>query len=244
MAAQQVLTGCEKLAKRDQYAEIIALAVDKGAAADAIEKLVNLQQQVLAKEYEQDFNDAMNRAQTEMKHVRADAENPQTKSKYATYKALDSALRPIYTKFGFSLSFSTTDCPIPEHIRVLCFVSCSGHTRTYQCDMPCDGKGAKGGDVMTKTHAAGAAMSYGMRYLLKMIFNIAVGEDDTDGNEPQAEWVENFLEAIRGAGDYDELDRYFREAFKKTNGDTKIQKILVAAKDRRRGELRNANHQL
>ena len=50
--------------------------------------------------------------------------------------------------------------------------------------MPADGKGAKGGDVMTKTHAAGAAMSYGMRYLLKMIFNVAVGEEDKDGNEP------------------------------------------------------------
>jgi len=35
---------------------------------------------------------------------------------------------------------------------------------------------------MTKTHAAGSAMSYGMRYLLKGIFNVAVGEDDDDGN--------------------------------------------------------------
>ena len=51
--------------------------------------------------------------------------------------------------------------------------------------MPADGKGAKGGDVMTKTHATGAAVSYGMRYLLKMIFNVAVGEDDTDGNGPR-----------------------------------------------------------
>jgi len=48
--------------------------------------------------------------------------------------------------------------------------------------MPADGKGAKGGDVMTKTHAAGSAMSYGMRYLLKMIFNVAIGENDDDGN--------------------------------------------------------------
>jgi hypothetical protein len=47
--------------------------------------------------------------------------------------------------------------------------------------MPADGKGAKGGDVMTKTHATGSAIQYGMRYLLKMIFNIAVGDDD-DGN--------------------------------------------------------------
>jgi hypothetical protein len=49
--------------------------------------------------------------------------------------------------------------------------------------MPADGKGAKGGDVMTRTHATGSALSYGMRYLLKMIFNVAVGEDDDDGND-------------------------------------------------------------
>jgi hypothetical protein len=57
-----------------------------------------------------------------------------------------------------------------------------GYAREYHIDMPADGKGAKGGDVMTKTHAVGSAVSYGMRYLLKMIFNVAVGEDDDDGN--------------------------------------------------------------
>ena len=57
----------------------------------------------------------------------------------------------------------------------------AGHTRKYSTEMPADGKGAKGNDVMTKTHAFGSATQYGMRYLIKMIFNIAIGEDD-DGN--------------------------------------------------------------
>jgi hypothetical protein len=35
--------------------------------------------------------------------------------------------------------------------------------------MPGDGKGAKGGDVMTKTHATGAALSYGQRYLAECV---------------------------------------------------------------------------
>ena len=68
---------------------------------------------------------------------------------------------------------------------MLAYVShVGGHTRRYEAAMPADGKGAKGGDVMTKTHAFGAATSYGMRYLLKMIFNVAIGEYDLDGNEP------------------------------------------------------------
>lgn len=52
---------------------------------------------------------------------------------------------------------------------------------------------------MTKTHAAGSAMSYGMRYLLKMIFNVAIGEDDDDGNSAgEVEYVtESQINAIK-----------------------------------------------
>jgi hypothetical protein len=121
-----------------------------------------------------------------MGRVSADATNPQTRSKYATYGKLDSILRPIYTTHGFSLSFDEGEAPA-DHVLVLCHVSHrAGHSRTYRKLMPSDGKGAKGGDVMTKTHAAGAAMSYGMRYLLKGIFNVAIGEEDRDGNAPRA----------------------------------------------------------
>jgi hypothetical protein len=50
---------------------------------------------------------------------------------------------------------------------------------------------------MTKTHATGAAMTYGMRYLLKMIFNVAIGDDDTDGNMPSATITEQQAEEIK-----------------------------------------------
>lgn len=136
------------------------------------------------------FNAAMVACQSEMRPIEADATNPQTRSKYATYTKLDKALRPIYNRHGFSLSFNTTDSPVDQHMRVLGYVShASGHSVTYQIDIPADGKGAKGNDVMTKTHAVGAGASYGMRYLLKMIFNVLVGEDDTDGNVSHQEAV-------------------------------------------------------
>jgi hypothetical protein len=144
-----------------------------------------MQERIVARGAEVEFNDAMNVAQAEMGPVAADATNPQTRSKYATYAKLDGRLRPIYTRNGFSISFGEGDSKKDEHVLVLAYVSHkAGHTRIYQADMPADGKGAKGGDVMTKTHAVGAAKSYGKRYLLKDIFNIAIGEEDTDGNDP------------------------------------------------------------
>jgi hypothetical protein len=161
------------------------LALNPDIPVDKLQTLMEMQRTIMREQAEQRFHMAMSAAQAEMRPVAADAENPSTKSRYASYEALDRAIRPIYTAHSFGLSFDTSDSPLADHIRVLCYVTHgAGHARTYRVDMPADGKGAKGGDVMTKTHAAGAAMSYGMRYLLKMIFNVAVGEDDRDGNDP------------------------------------------------------------
>lgn len=157
-------------------------ARDPNVDMDKMERLLALQERMIARQAEADFNDAMTACQKEMGTIGADKMNPQTKSNYATYAKLDKILRPIYTRHGISISYSTEDSPKEEHVRVLAYVSRGGYTRRYQADMPADGKGAKGGDVMTKTHATGAAIAYGSRYLLKAIFNVAVGEEDADGN--------------------------------------------------------------
>lgn len=159
------------------------MAMNPDVDVDKLERMFVLQEKMLDRQSEQSFNTAMSIAQSKMRRVSADATNPQTRSNYASYSALDKALRPIYTESGLALSFDTADSPKPDHVRVVCYLSHSGgHSKTYHVDMCADGKGAKGGSVMTQTHAAGSAMSYGMRYLLKLIFNVAVGEDDDDGN--------------------------------------------------------------
>lgn len=164
------------------------LAIIERAARDPsvdigkMRELLAMRNEMMAFEAKREFQAAMNAAQTEMLPVAVNANNPQTKSRYATFEALDGALRPIYTKHGFSLSFGTAEGAPPEHVRITCRVSHrAGHVETPHLDMPADGKGAKGGDVMTKTHATGAAITYGRRYLEGMIFNIAISRDD-DGN--------------------------------------------------------------
>lgn len=167
--------------------EVISRAAsDPSTDVDKLERLLGVYERITVRQSEVAFNDAMNRAQAAIGPVVARARNKQTQSNYATYASLDKAVRPIYTKNGFSLSFNTEAAP-ENHVRVTCRVAHSGgHSQAYQVDMPADGKGAKGGDVMTKTHAAGAAMSYGQRYLLKLIFNLAVASDH-DGNDASAQ---------------------------------------------------------
>src|SRR2546426_2721795 len=157
-------------------------ARDPSIDVDKLDRLLQMRERENARVAERAFNTALAEAQTEMHPVAADSDNPQTRSRYASYAALDRAVRPIYTTHGFALSFNTADAPGPEQARILCDVChAGGHTRRYHVDMPVDGKGARGGDVMTKTHAMGSGISYGMRYLLRMIFNLAIDQDD-DGN--------------------------------------------------------------
>lgn len=160
--------------------------VSNGADFAAVKEMLDYGRQLEAEGNEKAFNEAMAAAQKEMGVVATNMANTQTRSRYADYAQLDKALRPIYTKHGFALSFNDGEGAPTDWVRIVCHVTNSGHTRTYHKDMPADGKGAKGGDVMTKTHAVGAAQSYAMRYLLRMIFNVAVGEADTDGNAPDA----------------------------------------------------------
>ena len=158
------------------------VATDPAADIEKMERLLAMHERMKSRAAEEAFNEAMCKAQSEMGRVSADAVNPQTLSQYVTYGKLDAAARPIYTRHGFSISFNEGEGAPEGFARILAYVSRAGFTRTYKMDMPADGKGAKGGDVMTKTHATGSAHSYGKRYLLKDIFNIAIGEEDDDGN--------------------------------------------------------------
>jgi hypothetical protein len=226
--------------------EMVALAIEKNAPIDTIERLVALAEKMALREAEGEFNDAMNRVQAKMQPIRTDCHNTQTNSRYASYRALDNALRPIYSPEGFSISYNTEVCDKPDTVRMLALVSRGQYTRTYRsADMPADGKGAKGGDVMTKTHASGAAMAYGMRYLLRMIFNIAIGEEDTDGNKTEEasdednEWLRERLDWI-SSSTANELPKMFgaawNEAGKMKNGKA-VQKRITEARDARKREL-------
>jgi hypothetical protein len=178
---------------------VLRAASDPTVDVAKMERLMVMAQDMRKQQAETDFNQAMGDVQAQMQRIGTDKRNSQTNSNYATYAKLDRALRPLYTQAGFALSFGSEEAPYPEMVRVICHVTHrGGHTRKYLIDMPADGKGAKGNDVMTKTHATGSATQYGMRYLLKMIFNVAIGEDpdDDDGNlasevDPVAlEWID------------------------------------------------------
>lgn len=169
--------------------QILRAAGDKRIDVAKLRELTDLRRQLRIEAAEEAFNEAMVACQAEMRPIEADAENDSTHSKYATLYAVDKALRPIYSAHGFSLSFDTVDCPLPNHTRVVCYVSRGAFTRRHQYDVAITTKGPKGNDVMTPTHAGGSGLSYGKRYLELMIFHVTIGDPglsaratDDDGN--------------------------------------------------------------
>lgn len=223
--------------------EVIARAAsDPTVDIEKLERLLALKERMDGQQAEAAFNDAMSRVQASMGRIGADKTNKQTNSEYATYGKLDRVLRPLYTAEGFALSFGTDPLEVDCMVRVTCHASHkAGFTRKYLIDMPSDGKGAKGNDVMTKTHATGSATQYGMRYLLKMIFNVAIGDEDDDGNgasgaDPvELQWIE-VAQAIKIYPEYQSrkaevlaaygnkpanLPPAVREAFNKAAAETK-----------------------
>jgi hypothetical protein len=187
---------------------ITAAAANKDVDIQKMRELFEMHKEMVRIEAEAAFNAAMARAQAKIEPVATNAFNTQTQSWYAKLAAVAKKITPIYAAEGLSVSFDEGKSDKgPEWFRTLAKVSHSaGHTRDYHLDLPFDDVGAKGTVNKTRVHATGSTNTYGRRYLLCMIFNVAT-EDDTDGNTkddqgrmPERDYADH-MTAIDGAGD-------------------------------------------
>lgn len=162
------------------------VALDPDASIEKLERMLEMKERLESKEAVRAFNDAFARCQREIPTVLRNRRNQQTNSNYADLAAVESAVMPTVNSHGFSMRFFPTASPLENHYGVDCVVSHEGgHSETHHADVPSDGKGLKGNDNKTATHAFGSTMSYGRRYLLCMIWNIATADNDGNGSNAQ-----------------------------------------------------------
>lgn len=167
---------------------VIQTAVERGTDVDSMERLLAMYERSEAARRRDAYNNAMAACQKAMPAIKRDAFNQQTNSHYTRLETLASAIRPVYTEFGFSLSFGSLPDAPAGHCRISCEVRhTEGHVERYQGDFPIDDKGIKGSTNKTGIQGMGSTISYARRYLTLMIFNIALGGEDDDGNGPQDE---------------------------------------------------------
>lgn len=169
---------------------LLEKAVERGMDPAQLKALVDLHEQWQASRAREAFNSAMKECQAELPLIVKDAENSQTKSRYAKMEYIQVIAKPVITKHGFALSFAEEDCPTPEWKRTICDVRHSGgHCVRYHLDLPLDGVGAKGNAIgaMNRVQAAVSTGTYAQRYLIARIFNLTIADTDLDGRPPANE---------------------------------------------------------
>jgi hypothetical protein len=160
-------------------------ALDPAFDVAKLEQLLRMQREVAAEQAKREFNAAMANAQAEMLPVIRDATNTHTGSKYAKLATIDAEMRPIYTKWGFSVRYGTQAAPRDGWIRVMCTVAHAGgyEEPPIALDAPMDVAGSQGKTNKTGIQAVGSSVSYLRRYLLTMAFNIVLADDPDDDGE-------------------------------------------------------------
>lgn len=163
--------------------------------------IMDMQMQVLRFQAEIAYNQAMRDCQADLPHIPANKYNEHTKSKYADLDAIDTIIKPIYTKYGFSLSFDTQTLP-NDNKEIICTVRhIQGHKEKHRLDGALDGVGFKGTANKTGIQAAGSSVTYLQRYLTKLIFNVVIIGEDKDGNRTTPTTTEGDAFAQRMQGD-------------------------------------------
>lgn len=207
---------------------------------DAIEvakELTKMHMELRRQAAEEDFTLALSLCQSEVKFVVADAKGVKEKP-FATYKALDRAIRPIYLRYGLSLSFDSGPCDMPGYMTAMCHVSKGLHTRIYQLPMDISGLGPKGEGALSRPHAVLGGVEYGRRALLKMIFNIVTGEEDVLTN---GELMAN-IEQLFKAPNIKEMGDMHQEFYQRWKDYPAAIGALQEARNKRHKELKNAAH--
>lgn len=225
---QQPLPGMDTYRREPTTMEMIQQVIDAAQGnptqlaqmANVMEQLVALRQseERFAWEREErrmnlDFNAALTKVQEKVAFVNFNADG-QKGNKYATFEALDRALRPHYLNEKFSISFDSKEGPQPNVVLVVCHLSREAITRDFTIPIMVDGSGPKGGGVMTGSQASVAAFSYGCRALLRRIFNVRTGEEDNDGNEVVAnQEILQLLNVIDNAETLNDGKEAYNKAF-------------------------------
>lgn len=204
------------------------IALNPHADVEKLRAVMDMKMQMFNRGAEIEFNAAMALTQAEIEPVARTAQNNQTKSKYAKLENIITKCSPVWTKHGFALSYDTADCPLENHYRITCEVSHrAGHSKHYRMDLQIDDAGINGTKNKTAVHGSGSTVAYGRRYIVCNIFNIAVTDEDNDGNkQPEqprvgADEMKNLRNAATVAG----VDEAY--ICKKANVDSLDQILLV-----------------
>lgn len=184
------------------------LAKDPAVDVQKLERLIGMQERILAHNAKAAFNGAFSAMQAEIPEIDEHGvirnREGEVQSRYAKNEDIQKVLRPILQKHGFSLSFRT-EWPEKGMVKVVGILTHdAGHSRESEFIAQADTSGNK-----NAIQALGSSVSYGHRYTTCDLLNITsrvkehgADDDGQTSERPQApEGYEQFQKAMSAAAE-------------------------------------------
>ncbi len=149
-------------------------AADPNMDVEKMERLLDVQERMMAKQAEINFTQDLVKLQAVIPRIKKNGKGVHG-VKYAKYEDIDKAIRPLLIDSGFSLRYNSRDA----NGRVIITGTLShkdGHSITDEIPLDIDK-----GSGRSSVQAVGSTISYGKRYLVGMLLNLVFEGEDDDG---------------------------------------------------------------
>lgn len=162
-------------------------AMDPNVDIDKMERLLQMQERIMARDAKAAFDAAFAAMQQELPVITERGgikdRNGNVQSKYALWEDINEAIKPILARHGFGISFRTGKRD--GHIVVTGVLSHrEGHREETEMELPSDTSGNK-----NAVQAVGSSTSYGKRYTAGALLNLTSRGEDDDGKAAGAETI-------------------------------------------------------
>lgn len=158
------------------------VALDPNVDVEKMTKILDMQERILNKQAELEFNQAMAKAMAEIpsfekgKKVEKFKGGTGNQFTYASFESINKKVKPIIAKHGLFINF-LTDFQSDNHVMITAKITHkSGHSQETSMRFPFDPSGSK-----NTIQATGSAISYGKRYTMNALLNITTHDEDDDG---------------------------------------------------------------
>lgn len=154
-------------------AVIEKVALDPNSNIEKLDKMLDMQERILNKQAELEFNQAMAKAMPEIPSFER-TKKGQT-NKYATFESINKVVKVIVAKHKLFITFST-EFQSDNFLMVTAKITHeAGHCQEATMRFPFDKSGNK-----NEIQSVGSAISYGKKYMLLTLLNITTHDEDED----------------------------------------------------------------
>ncbi len=150
-------------------------AMNPDVDIDKMERLLQMQERIVARNAEAAYNDALAEMAPELPEVEQKGQNTHTKTHYAKWEDIHEAIAPVLSKYGFALTFRTAEANSKVTVTAI-LRHRQGHKDETALSLPTDT-----GAGRNAVQAVGSSLSYGKRYTACAILNIRTRGEDDDG---------------------------------------------------------------